>query len=83
MYILNDNEAYCAVPALKNRNVTFTNRGTVLSLFTVTLNSQHYIPSNLTYVYYPSPTVVDVAPKGGPSSGNTSVLCSCPRIWLH
>jgi alpha-tubulin suppressor-like RCC1 family protein len=79
--VFDDNTVYCKVPnqlqilVPTSSNQTFT--------FSLTMNCQHYIPSNLTYNLYLPTVIKSVVPMGAPNYGQTSVLIHGEGFLRH
>ncbi len=71
-YLHDDSTVFCQVP--HQLQILVTNNVNQTFNFSLTLNCQHYIVSNLTYNLYAPPAIQSVVPMGAPSYGRTSVL---------
>jgi alpha-tubulin suppressor-like RCC1 family protein len=70
--LFDDRTIYCKVP--KQLQIFGSQIFNQTFNFSLTLNCQHYMVTNLTYNLYAPPVIQSVVPMGAPSYGATSVL---------
>jgi alpha-tubulin suppressor-like RCC1 family protein len=70
--VFDDTTIYCKVP--KQLQIMIPNHFNQSFNFSLTMNCQHYITTNLTYNLYAPPIIRSVVPMGAPNYGQTSVL---------
>lgn len=79
--VFDDKTIYCKVP--RNLQIMLLNSFNQTFNFSLTMNCQHYISSNLTYNLYMPPVIQSIVPIGAPSYGRTSVLIYGKGFMRH
>ena len=79
--VYNDTILYCKAP--KELKIMTSMSFNTTFKFSVTMNCQHYISSNITYNLYVPPVIQSVVPMGAPGYGRTSVLIHGSGFLRH
>lgn len=81
-YTVSDTKLVCRAPTTDQVNATRESSGSLPVPVQVSMNSQDYTQTLVTFRYIQMPTVMSTSPQGGPTYGNTSVLSASQRMHV-